>query len=396
MNRKSESSVQLCAALVSSCIVAFSAPGQTWIQSSAPSNSWRAIAISANGTKIGAGADTFPGDGLLYTSSDSGETWLPSNVATGRWDSVVLSADGLKLVASVYNKIYFSSDFGTNWALSTNLLSFRSLASSGDGTRLVAGGGGTYISADSGATWNWVTFGGYCVASSADGLRLVMAYFAYPGHLEGGIFISTNAGAAWIPTSAPLDLTTGWNSLVSSADGKKLAATIGYTDWPTGPGPLYLSHDGGATWLPSSSPTSHWFSIASSADGTRLIASGQEGLFTSTDSGSTWVTNWPPGLTRTSVASSADGSKLAAAIEGGRIYIAQSVPTPTLNLTRSDSGVLVSWTVPSLDFKLQTSSDLDSPNWANVTNTVRLNLTNLQNEVVVSISNTNQFYRLKY
>ncbi|MDD5141364.1 MAG: hypothetical protein PHY43_14030 [Verrucomicrobiales bacterium] len=42
---------------------------------------------------------------------------------------------------------------------------------------------------------------------------------------------------------------------------------------------------------------------------------------------------------------------------------------------------------------MQQSSDLTS--WADVTNAPVLNLTNLQNEVLLSPSNSSSFYRLK-
>ena len=63
----------------------------------------------------------------------------------------------------------------------------------------------------------------------------------------------------------------------------------------------------------------------------------------------------------------------------------------------SDSGALLSWTIPSMDFTLQQNSDLTGTNWTDVTTLLVLNLTNLQNEVVVPLlSAGNRFYRLKY
>lgn len=70
--------------------------------------------------------------------------------------------------------------------------------------------------------------------------------------------------------------------------------------------------------------------MASSADGSKLVALDYVGLiYTSTDSGVTWI---PHDSARvwSSVATSADGSKLVAAVYGGQIY------------TSIDSGV--SWT----------------------------------------------------
>src|SRR6266536_810154 len=66
-----------------------------------------------------------------------------------------------------------------------------------------------------------------------------------------------------------------WNSVASSADGTKLVAAARefldscgiYSD-----GLIYTSPDSGATWTQTSAPTNSWQSVASSADGTKLVA----------------------------------------------------------------------------------------------------------------------------
>jgi photosystem II stability/assembly factor-like uncharacterized protein len=64
----------------------------------------------------------------------------------------------------------------------------------------------------------------------------------------------------------------------------------------------------------------NWYSVASSADGTKLIAGRENGfLYTSTDSGVTWTArestrDW------LAVDSSADGVKLVAVAYAGQIY----------------------------------------------------------------------------
>ena len=65
-----------------------------------------------------------------------------------------------------------------------------------------------------------------------------------------------------------------------------------------------------------------WYSIASSADGTKLAAVGVGGqIYTSADSGVTWTARENSRLWR-AIASSADGTKLAAVVLGGQIYTA--------------------------------------------------------------------------
>lgn len=69
-----------------------------------------------------------------------------------------------------------------------------------------------------------------------------------------------------------------------------LAASSGY---------LYSSTDAGGTWRPLVSlPSTNWSPVASSADGSRLVAAVNGGnLYSSTNSGITWFTNNAPTTT---------------------------------------------------------------------------------------------------
>src|SRR5882762_3964943 len=101
----------------------------------------------------------------------------------------------------------------------------------------------------------------------------------------------------WTLTSAP---NKNWLSVASSADGSKLVAVVG-------PGRIYTSTNSGATWISNNVPNTFWRSVASSADGGKLIAAVDGGLiYTSTNAGATWVTNGAPSKDWFSVASSAD------------------------------------------------------------------------------------------
>jgi hypothetical protein len=77
-------------------------------------------------------------------------------------------------------------------------------------------------------------------------------------------------------------------------------------------------------WAPSGASNATWLAVASSADGNRLVAVGDNGIYTSSDSGATWSSNnaSAPYANWESVASSADGIKLAAGCggNGGLIY----------------------------------------------------------------------------
>src|SRR4051812_19090993 len=75
------------------------------------------------------------------------------------------------------------------------------------------------------------------------------------------------------------------------------------------------------TWTQSTVPSNRWESVASSADGVRLVVCSSLKIYTSTNSGASWISNTVEGLQWESVASSADGKKLVAvAWKSGPIY----------------------------------------------------------------------------
>ena len=96
--------------------------------------------------------------GQIYTSTDSGVTWT-AHESNRNWYSVASSADGTKLVALPESgQIYTSTDSGVSWTARASNREWRSVASSADGTKLVAVVGGSYVgqihtSTDSGVNW---------------------------------------------------------------------------------------------------------------------------------------------------------------------------------------------------------------------------------------------------
>jgi hypothetical protein len=251
---------------------------------------------------------------------DYSATWTPRE-SSRNWNCVASSADGTKLVACVWGgQIYMSSDSGTSWTTRASNRQWRSVASSADGIKLVAcvWDGQIYTSWDSGLTWTpresnrkWAG-----VASSADGTKLVACD---NGGGSGQIYTSSDSGTSWTARAS----NRGWYGVASSADGTKLIAC-------DRGGQIYTSSDSGVIWTPRES-NRFWAFVASSADGTKLVACGDTGarIYTSSDSGVTW-TGRESNRTWRSVASSADGTKLVACAWGGQIY------------TSSDCGV--TWT----------------------------------------------------
>ena len=157
----------------------------------------------------------------VVTNCVSGETWTPRE-SNRIWRSVASSDDGTKLVAVVSGGlIYTSTDSGVTWTARDSLRNWRSVASSADGTKLVAVtyGGQIYTSTDLGATWTaresnrpW-----YSVASSADGTKLVAVVYG-----GGQIYTSTDSGSTWTARES----NRHWHYVASSADGTKLVAVV--------------------------------------------------------------------------------------------------------------------------------------------------------------------------
>ncbi len=184
--------------------------------------------------------------------------------------------------------------------------SWNGLALSTNGSVLVAASAtGLTISTDGGATSTNAVVGGAgsfnAVAVTANGSKVLAA--------RGTQLFGYNAGA-WTALGAPAKT---WSSVASSADGVKLVAVASGEK-------VHVSTNSGANWSAVAS-TNDWESVASSADGTKLAAVAYNGLiYTTTDSGTNWTARGSVNRYWTSIASSADGSKLAATEVNGQIY----------------------------------------------------------------------------
>src|SRR5208282_2894336 len=134
--------------------------GQTWAQTSAPTNqSWISVASSADGMKLAAVIDgKVPTP--IYISTNSGVSWATNDAPSQVWAAIASSADGNILMASVASYfathlIYVSTNAGAAWTSNTNVPSFGHLACSADGKKWIASAGrnGIFTSSNSGATW---------------------------------------------------------------------------------------------------------------------------------------------------------------------------------------------------------------------------------------------------
>jgi hypothetical protein len=140
---------------------------------------------------------------------------------------------------------------------------------------------------------------------------------------DGPVYTSTNNGATWTQTGAP---SNNWVSVASSADGTRLVAAANVSEGHLirGDGLIYTSADSGTTWTQTTAPFNNWMSVASSADGNPLVAladglglPGQ--IYASVDSGATWVNANAPLDNWRAVTCSASGNTIVA-VASGLIY----------------------------------------------------------------------------
>jgi len=242
---------------------------------------------------------------------------------------VVSSADGSRLLVNAGQGFYLSTNFTASWTLQPPLEPWPTpnscwpLQISSDGSHIFAGVNfnyfsGVVVSGDYGQSWFLNTnFSPNAIACSTNGVKAV----AVAGV---GIFTSTDAGSNWtIQTGAPTN--ANWGSVASSSDGTKLVAIMGWNGSASG---IYTSGNSGSNWtLQTNAPTNAiWTSVASSSDGSKLVAVAQfngstetSGIYTSRNSGSNWIlqTSAPTNAYWESVASSADGTKLVAVADVG-------------------------------------------------------------------------------
>ena len=137
-------------------------------------------------------------------------------------------------------------------------------------------------------TWRDITIPGHGDISesrvSPDGSKL----FVLRSDLASGsvdLLVSVNDGASWSASAAP----EGANGLLVSSDGSKLVVKGKY-----GENAIYVSTDGGRTWVKRNSFVPDTARVLMSPDGSTLVTYWEHSLYddpmaVSTDDGNTWV-----------------------------------------------------------------------------------------------------------
>jgi hypothetical protein len=243
--------------------------------------------------------------------------------------SFLLRASAITVIAIVFvlnGSGHINLAHADNWAPVTKLGkgSWLTMSGSRDGKTLILAGANTDvdISRDGGYSWRLAglpVFRSTWEASSisADGSHMAV------GLLAGPIYTSSDYGSTWQARANAGN--RGWVSIASSADGLKLLACDWGVSGDAG-GSLYQSLDGGATWnaLAGTGPKK-WSSVASSDDGQTLAAIDNAGVVSvSTDAGKTWVirNSLVYGSTK-SIAMSGDGKTIGIAAGNSKVYVSK-------------------------------------------------------------------------
>ncbi len=232
-----------------------------------------------------------------------------------------MKAKFLDLTLALALLLIVVSGFAHSWEQAATQPAFGGpIAMSADGRIICAVPSGTYpfISTNSGKSWiaspnspnlPGVYPGGLAV--SADGAKI----FAYlkTNLTTTSVFLSTNQGDSWTETGFPSATTSVNYSIACSADGTKVIVGAGN-------GPLYYSTNSGVNCYTSAAPISI-SSVASSADGGRMVAAaGGNSLYFSDDFGASWTPGNAPANNKFSVCISSDG-KWVGLISGAGSYI---------------------------------------------------------------------------
>jgi hypothetical protein len=266
--------------------------GVTWTQRGLSQITWAACSVSADGMFMAA-TGVSGSSRTVVTSSNAGITWVSRSNRIG--SDVSYGVGGGRLLfgaerggGTVSSSVARSDDNGLTWTYFSALpnLAWATVRASADGTIVAASTVGAspadyiWISRDGGATWTSSSSAGlssttgraWGLAMSSDGQRIV----AINGRSAGTVYTSSDAGQTWTLLSLNVPYSRG---VVSSYDGQRVVIVQGLV-LPTGTGYIFTSTDFGATWVERRNVLD-WNFVASSGDGTVLLAGGNSALFTS-------------------------------------------------------------------------------------------------------------------
>jgi hypothetical protein len=322
--------------------------GATWtpVNTGLPIPDVRTLAI--DGTNLFAG--TFHG---VFLSANNGDSWTPVNSGLGDTNIRAIAINGGTIAAATNGGMFISSNNGTDWSgVNVGLVNPSVLAFSGSESNLFAGTERAIVqSTDRGLSWgrsnttgvntvagvtSFATIGstlfgttgwaGQVIRSIDNGAswKAVFTYEIY--HVSSlavidsklfvgtdlGVYLSTDSGTSWKPTSSPIEQVAG-DVVTMAVEGTNLFAGT------SGNG-IFFSTDLGANWTPVNSGLTTITVHALSVSGTNIFAATNGGVFLSTNDGANWIAV-NSGITDTAITSFAwSGNNVFAGTEHAGIF----------------------------------------------------------------------------
>jgi photosystem II stability/assembly factor-like uncharacterized protein len=232
--------------------------------------------------------------------------WKPTSSPPGGYVICFASSGSKIYIGTEGGGVYFSTDDGSSWVQinhGLNSLNVRALAAMGTDIFSAvwnsAGGSTVYRSTDEGANWTKAGNGlpndprfVYQIDCLAVLSNAVGDSNLYAGAIDGGVYVSTDHGANWIPDTA--GLRNMFVVSMTTSDTNLYAGT--YTG-------IYRSTSNAASWTPTHNSDFHYLSVRSVvARDSLVLASGLtqgtpgvggfpsvNGIFRSTNFGDSWT-----------------------------------------------------------------------------------------------------------
>jgi photosystem II stability/assembly factor-like uncharacterized protein len=254
----------------------------------------RTIRVSSDGSVIA----IVENRGFIWISRDSGAHWVKNTDPLGTglpvyagavigwsyWYSVSVSGTGQRIVvgSSEHGDVFISDDYGNRFSRVgvAGIYVPEDISMSIDGSVILLAdwyNNQVFISRNYGATFTKVTSLGpsawLTVAVSGDGKYLLAG--SYNG---GGVWISRDAGVSWTQSTVNSGSVPDIYRSTISNDGSRIVV-MNYSN------PPLISNDFGATFRERNTfapPSSLWFSVTASSDGSRIYLAGDAGLYAST------------------------------------------------------------------------------------------------------------------
>jgi photosystem II stability/assembly factor-like uncharacterized protein len=196
------------------------------------------------------------------------------------------------LLGQQKNGIFRSTDNGDTWfEMNSGLTSMVIPAIAVNGSTVLAGshGGGVYISTNSGLSWLSINTGliGYTHKLVVESVALSNNIYL-AGLAEDGIFCSTDMGANWTSSYPDSISSLIENGVAINGNILYAGALSGFNNGKILPGGVFISSDNGVSWSPTSLFGNNIDVYTVVVDKETIFASGYPAVYRSKDNGKSW------------------------------------------------------------------------------------------------------------